>query len=157
MGPRSSRLQRPLGRVARTGVGDRRMRRLYQRPARRGERHAGRVRARRRRVPDPLGFDCVRRDDERGRRCDPELPRRSIPRFEARIGQPANARTTTNFERFQTAALKAALGWDAGKSRSVLRSMSGDASEYLAASRQRGDVYVAGKTRSTSPAASALD
>ena len=37
-------------------------------------------------------------------------------RFEARIGEPANARTTTNFERFQAAALKAALGWDAAKS-----------------------------------------
>src|SRR6478609_6008030 len=35
-------------------------------------------------------------------------------RFEARIGEPANARTTTNFERFQAAALKAALGWDSG-------------------------------------------
>ena len=48
-------------------------------------------------------------------------------RFEARIGEPANARTTTNFERFQAAALKAALGWDAAKSRGVLRGMSADA------------------------------
>jgi len=72
-------------------------------------------------------------------------------RFEARIGQPANARTTTNFERFQAAALKAALGWDAGKSKSVLRGMNSDASEYLAASRQRGDVYVAGKTEEHEP------
>jgi hypothetical protein len=72
-------------------------------------------------------------------------------RFEARIGQPANARTTTNFERFQAAALKAALGWDAGKSRSVLRGMSADAGEYLAASRERGDVYVAGKTEEHEP------
>ena len=72
-------------------------------------------------------------------------------RFEARIGEPANARTTTNFERFQTAALKAALGWDAGKSRGVLKGMSSDASEYLAASRQRGDVYIAGKTEEHEP------
>ena len=72
-------------------------------------------------------------------------------RFEARIGEPANARTTTNFERFQTAALKAALGWDAGKSRSVLRAMSSDAREYLDASRQRGDVYIAGKTEEHEP------
>ena len=74
-------------------------------------------------------------------------------RFEARIGEPANARTTTNFERFQTAALKAALGWDAGKSRSVLHGMSSDAGEYLAASRERGDVYVAARPKSTHPAA----
>jgi hypothetical protein len=72
-------------------------------------------------------------------------------RFEARIGEPANARTTTNFERFQSAALKAALGWDVAKSRSVLRGMSADAGEYLAASRQRGDVYVAGKTEEHEP------
>jgi hypothetical protein len=72
-------------------------------------------------------------------------------RFEARIGEPANARTTTNFERFQAVALKAALGWDAAKSRSVLRGMSTDAGEYLAASRERGDVYVAGKTEEHEP------
>jgi len=72
-------------------------------------------------------------------------------RFEARIGEPANARTTTNFERFQAAALKAALGWDTARSRSVLRGMSTDATEYLAASRQRGDVYVAGKTEEHEP------
>ncbi len=72
-------------------------------------------------------------------------------RFEARIGEPANARTTTNFERFQAAALKAALGWDTAKSRGVLRGMNSDASEYLAASRERGDVYVAGKTEEHVP------
>jgi hypothetical protein len=67
-------------------------------------------------------------------------------RFEARISEPANARTTTNFDRFQAAALHAALGWDAAKSRGVLRGMSADAREFLAASRERGDVYVVGKT-----------
>ncbi len=72
-------------------------------------------------------------------------------RFEARISEPANARTNTNFERFQTAALHAALGWDGGKSRSVLHSMSADAREYLAASRERGDVYIAGKTEEHEP------
>jgi hypothetical protein len=72
-------------------------------------------------------------------------------RFEARISEPANARATTNFERFQTAALRAALGWDATKSRGVLRGMSADAREYLAASRERGDVYVAGKTEEHEP------
>jgi hypothetical protein len=72
-------------------------------------------------------------------------------RLEARISEPANARTTTNFERFQTAALKAALGWDGGKSRGVLKGMSTDAREYLDASRQRGDVYIAGKTEEHEP------
>jgi hypothetical protein len=72
-------------------------------------------------------------------------------RFEARISEPANARTTTNFERFQTAALRASLGWDAGKSHSVLHGMSADAHEFLDASRQRGDVYIAGKTEEHVP------
>ena len=72
-------------------------------------------------------------------------------RFEARVSEPTSARTATNFERFQTAALHAALGWDAAKSRGVLRGMSADAHEYLAASRERGDVYVAGKTEEHEP------
>jgi hypothetical protein len=72
-------------------------------------------------------------------------------RFEARVSEPTSARTATNFERFQTAALHAALGWDAAKSRGVLRGMSADAREYLSASRERGDVYVAGKTEEHEP------
>jgi hypothetical protein len=72
-------------------------------------------------------------------------------RFEARISEPADARTTTNFERFQAAALRAALGWDVAKSRAVLHDMSADAREYLGASRQRGDVYLAGKTEEHFP------
>jgi hypothetical protein len=72
-------------------------------------------------------------------------------RFEARVSEPANARTTTNFERFQTAALKAALGWDGARSREVLRGMTSDAREYLDASRQRRDVYIAGKTEEHEP------
>lgn len=72
-------------------------------------------------------------------------------RFEARIGQPANARTTTNFDRFQAAALHAALGWDAGKSRGILHGLNSDAREFLEASRQRGDVYIAGKTEEHEP------
>jgi hypothetical protein len=72
-------------------------------------------------------------------------------RFEARVGEPANARATTNFERFQAAALQAALGWDTSKSRGILRGMTSDAHEYLNASRQRGDVYIAGKIEEHEP------
>jgi hypothetical protein len=72
-------------------------------------------------------------------------------RFEARVSEPANARTTTNFERFQIAALKAALGWDVGKSHGVLKGLTADAREFLGASRQRGDVYIAGKTEEHEP------
>ena len=47
--------------------------------------------------------------------------------------------------------MRAALGWDGGKSHSVLHGMSADAREYLDASRQRGDVYIAGKTEEHVP------
>lgn len=72
-------------------------------------------------------------------------------RFEARITEPATARATTSFDRFSAAALRAALGWDAGRSGTMLRDMSGDVREYLAASKQRGDVYVSGKTEEHAP------
>jgi hypothetical protein len=72
-------------------------------------------------------------------------------RFEARITEPASARATTSFDRFAQASLRAALGWDAGHSQTTLRDMAGDAREYLAASKQRGDVYVSGKTEEHAP------
>jgi hypothetical protein len=74
-----------------------------------------------------------------------------IIRFEVHITEPAPARTSGAFERLQNAALQAALGWDAGKSRSLLKGLSADVSEYLAASHQRGDVYVAGKSEEHAP------
>ena len=58
-------------------------------------------------------------------------------RFEARVSQPSNARTTTNFERFQMAALRAALGWDAGKSRAILHGLNDDATYRHAAFHYR--------------------
>jgi len=67
-------------------------------------------------------------------------------RFESRIVEPASARAATSFEHFNTAALRAALGWDAGHAGETVRGMDGDVRAYLAASKQRGDVYVAGKT-----------
>src|SRR5271156_3994501 len=72
-------------------------------------------------------------------------------RFEAHLAEPATARATTAFERLSAAALRAALGWDAGKSRAQVQEMAGDAKEYLAASRERGDVYIAGKTEEHVP------
>lgn len=72
-------------------------------------------------------------------------------RFEARIAEPASARAATEFENFQAAALRSALGWDAAKSRSTVRDMAADARDYLAASRERGDVYISGKTEEHAP------
>jgi hypothetical protein len=72
-------------------------------------------------------------------------------RFEAHLAEPASARATTAFERLSAAALRAALGWDAGKSRGEAQAMASDAKEFLAASRERGDVYIAGKTEEHAP------
>jgi hypothetical protein len=65
-------------------------------------------------------------------------------RLELRIAVPANARTQRHFERFQPAALKAALKWDNARIASVLSRLSADVAEFLRGSEQRGDVYVSG-------------
>ncbi len=75
----------------------------------------------------------------------------TLLRFEAHVAEPASARAMTSFEKLQAASLRAALGWDAGKAKAMLRSMANDAKEYYAASRERGDVYVAGKTEEHLP------
>jgi hypothetical protein len=72
-------------------------------------------------------------------------------RFEARITEPASARASTSFDRFSEDSLRAALGWDAAHGQSTLREMAADVREYLAASKQRGDVYVSGKTEEHAP------
>jgi len=79
-----------------------------------------------------------------------------MERFEARVAEPANARTLSNFERFENAGLRAALGWDEAKAAAKLREMSSDAREFLAASKERGDAYIAGKTEEHLPGAVGL-
>ncbi len=79
-----------------------------------------------------------------------------MERFEARVAEPASQRTLSNFDRFATAGLKAALGWDDAKALAKLHEMSSDAREYLAASRERGDAYIAGKTEEHLPGAVGL-
>jgi hypothetical protein len=74
-------------------------------------------------------------------------------RFEARVAEPTTARAATSFEHFNVAALRAALGWDAARSAERVRGMDGDAREYLAASKQRGDAYISGKTEEHLPGA----
>jgi hypothetical protein len=74
-----------------------------------------------------------------------------IIRFEAHVSEPVSAHASAAFERVQTIALQAMLGWEPGKSRALLKGMSADVTEYLAASHQRGDVYVAGKSEEHAP------
>jgi hypothetical protein len=64
--------------------------------------------------------------------------------LELRIAVPANARTVRHFDRFQPAALRAALQWDNARISSVLTRMTSDVAEFLQASAERGDVYVSG-------------
>ena len=66
-------------------------------------------------------------------------------RFELRIGAPAKDRIQSDFDSFQQAGLMAAFHWDRGKAQTVVKAMASDAAEYLRASRERGDVYLAGK------------
>ncbi len=97
---------------------------------------------------DSSAFDITTRSD-----VDGTLTCRGdgFRRFEAHLVEPANGKSTAGLERLVTAALKASLGWDAAKSKGLLHSMSSDAREYLAASKQRGDVYIAGKTEEHAP------
>jgi hypothetical protein len=79
-----------------------------------------------------------------------------MERFEARIAEPATARALSSFDRFENAGLRAALGWDEAKAAEKLREMSGDAREFLAASKERGDAYISGKTEEHLPGAVGL-
>jgi hypothetical protein len=72
-------------------------------------------------------------------------------RFEARMSEPATSRSDSQFEAFQAAALRSALGWEAAKARTTVRSMAAEAREYLKASRERGDIYISGKTEAHEP------
>ena len=74
-----------------------------------------------------------------------------LERFEARVAEPASARSLSSFERFENCALRAALGWDAGKAAAKLGEMSQDAREFFGASKERGDAYIAGKTEEHLP------
>ncbi len=75
----------------------------------------------------------------------------TVLRYEARVLEPVSAKVAASFEQFQAASLIASLGWDAGKSRGTLHAMNEDVKDYLAASRERGDVYIAGKTEEHEP------
>jgi hypothetical protein len=72
-------------------------------------------------------------------------------RFEAHALEPMHGKSAEGFERLQQVAMKAALGWDVGRAKSESKGLAGEAKEYLSASRQRGDVYISGKTERHEP------
>lgn len=69
-----------------------------------------------------------------------------LVRFEATIRVPADALALKGFAQVQKAALSAALRWPPARAATVLRTLNREAAEYLRASIERGDVYIAGKT-----------
>jgi hypothetical protein len=72
-------------------------------------------------------------------------------RFEAHVLEPLRGRAAEGFVRLQEVAIRAAFGWDAGKAKGVSKSLAVEAREYLAASKERGDSYIAGKTERHEP------
>jgi hypothetical protein len=72
-------------------------------------------------------------------------------RFEAHVLEPMRGKAAEGFTRLQELAMKAALGWDGGRAKSISKGLAGEAREYLAASKERGDAYVAGKTERHEP------
>ncbi len=93
-------------------------------------------------------FDIVTRSDVDGTlTCQGD----QFVRVEAHAREPMRARASEGFERLQQLALRAALGWDGGKAKSASKGLADEAKEYLSASRERGDAYIAGKTERHEP------
>ena len=93
-------------------------------------------------------FDIVTRSDVDGTLvCQGD----QFVRFEAHALEPMRGKAAEGFERLQQLAMHAALGWDGAKAKSAAKGLAGEAREYLSASRERGDVYIAGKTERHEP------
>lgn len=67
-------------------------------------------------------------------------------RVEVRGVRGGAERMKARRERLSQAALRVAAGQDAGHAAGTLRGLGAEAQDYLRASAERGDVYVAGKT-----------
>ena len=72
-------------------------------------------------------------------------------RFEAHALEPMRGKAAEGFARLQELAMRAALGWDSGHAKSVAKGLAGEARDYFAASKERGDAYIAGKTERHEP------
>jgi len=71
--------------------------------------------------------------------------------FEARIAMPADGELIGRFARVQQAAAMAAFGWTAGRAEREIHDIANEAADYLRASRERGDVSIAGKVEQHHP------
>lgn len=72
-------------------------------------------------------------------------------RFEVHALEPLRRSTEVGFGKLQQLAMRVALGVDEAKARSVSQDLGAEAREYLEASKQRGDVFIAGKTERHEP------
>jgi hypothetical protein len=70
----------------------------------------------------------------------------TLERFEANLATPADPSLLAGFARIQKAAMIAAFKWTDAHAETAIRTINSEASEYLKASIQRGDVVLAGKT-----------
>ena len=75
----------------------------------------------------------------------------ALVRFEAHVSEPATQRALSAFEKLENGAVRVGLGWETAKAKQTVADMSADAKDFLAASKERGDVYVAGKTEEHAP------
>jgi len=70
----------------------------------------------------------------------------TLERFQAQVTSGASGDLATSFERVQVAALMAAFKWNKARALGVSKKINAEASEYLQASIQSGDVVFSGKT-----------
>jgi hypothetical protein len=71
-----------------------------------------------------------------------------LVRFEAKIDVPADAKLLHSFDQVLQASLLAAMKWPPPRVATTLHELNDEAAEYLRASIERGDVFLAGKTES---------
>ena len=67
-------------------------------------------------------------------------------RFEAQTPGAADARLREGYYLIQEAATMAAFKWPRERAQKTIHALTAEAADYLRASRERGDVFVAGKT-----------
>ena len=67
-------------------------------------------------------------------------------RFEAQTPGAAEPRLREGYYLIQEAATMAAFNWARERAQKTIHALTAEASDYLRASRERGDVFVAGKT-----------
>lgn len=67
-------------------------------------------------------------------------------RFEAQVASNADSKQREGYYFIQEAAVLAAFGWTRPRAAQTIQALTMEAAEYLRGSRQRGDVFIAGKT-----------